>query len=317
MKYSIVVPIYNDGYLAEAFCEESRRVFSGLLNTQSISEQMELIFVNDGSRNNSLQQLIDLCSRFDFVRVVDLSRNFGQHQAIACGFREAKGDIIVRSNVDMQDPLSELPKLIELIETNDVDLAVGQYAERQSPFIDKLTSGAYFALFRFLSGIDVPRHTSPLRAMSRRFINAYNQLTEKSRFPQGLDYWLGFHHALVPIEHRERADKKSSYTFTKRLKLALEGALYFSERPIQLMTVFGFILSTVGVLLGGWLLITKMLGVSYLPGYVSLAAIGLGAFGVQLSCMGIVGLYVGKIFKESQNRPLYIIRETYGGKTGK
>lgn len=314
MKYSVVVPIYNDGYLAHDFCKECYRVFSELLGSESVDDQLELIFINDGSHDGSLKSLVELSNQFNFVRVIDLSRNFGQHQAIACGLRQSNGTIIVRSNVDMQDPLSELPKLLRPVEESNVDLAIGQYRSRRSPLMDKLTSSAYFSMFRFLSGIDVPRNTSPLRAMSRRFVDAYNQLTEKSRFPQGLDYWLGFEHILIPIEHRKRTDKKSSYTLVKRLRLGLEGALYFSDRPIILMTLFGFVLGVIGGSLGLWFLITRLLGASYLPGYASLAAIGLGAFGIQLCCLGVVGLYVGKIFKETQNRPLYIIRETYGSK---
>lgn len=304
--YSVVVPIYNDGYLARALCEELARVFAQMGST------FELIFVNDGSRNDSLKQLQALTTEFDFVTVVDLSRNFGQHQAIACGFRLARGERIIRLNVDMQDPPSELPRMIAAMDAGDLDLVVGHYSARQSPLTSKLTSYLYFKIFRFLTGFEVPRNSSAIRVMSRRFIDAYNSLTEKTHFPQGLDAALGFRQHSIEIEHRPRIDGKSSYTFTKRLALALNGILYFSDRPIKLMVGFGFAVACIGVFLGLFIVTSQLLGTHYLPGYASLAAIGLFTFGIQLTCLGVLGLYIGRIFREVQNRPAYIVRETYG-----
>ena len=166
-------------------------------------------------------------------------------------------------------------------------------------------------LFRFFTGFDTPQDTSPLRAMSRRFVDAYNALTEKSRFPQGLDQWLGFRHKYVEIEHRERADGRSAYGFWSRLRLAVNGILYFSDRPLQLVVVAGFVVAVLGIVLAVYIVTERLVGVDYLPGYASLASIGLIAFGVQLGCTGLVGLYIAKIFREVQNRPLYIVREKY------
>lgn len=312
MKYSVVVPIYNDGYLAATCAQEVRDVFCSILGTQHIAQEMELIFINDGSRNDSLSTLIGLCSTFDFVRVIELSRNFGQHQALAAGFHEARGEIVVRMNVDLQDSPSDLPLLLTALHEGDCDLVIGQYDTRQSPLKDRITSKIFFWMFKYLSGIEVPHNSSPMRAMSRRFINAYNQLTEKSRFPQGLDQWLGFKQHYVTIEHRERQDGKSSYTFRKRLALAMTGILYFSDRPILLVASFGFVAACAGFAVGLYVVAAKLGGATYLPGYTSIVAIGLLAFGIQLTALGLIGLYIGRIFREVQNRPLYLIRETYG-----
>lgn len=311
MKYSIVVPVYYDGYLAEALCEEIRTTFSTYLGKTSICGEVELIFVNDGSRDESLNTLLHLRNRFDFVRVIDLSRNFGQHTAIACGFRESRGEIVLRMNVDMQDPPSEIPKLLATMSEGEYDLVVGQYSVRKSPLRNRITAYFYFVVFRFLTGFSTPQNTSPLRVMSRRFIDAYNILTEKSRFPQGLDQWLGFKHKYIEIEHKERIDNKSSYNFWSRMRLAIDGILYFSDRPLQLVASGGFILALLGLGLSIYIGMGKLLGVEYIPGYASLTSVGLIAFGIQLGCTGLVGLYIGKIFREVQNRPLYIIREKY------
>ena len=311
VRYSIVVAIYNDAYLAPAFCEEVREVMSSYLGSPSLRSDLELIFVNDGSRDGSIGTLLELRQTLDFVRVIDLSRNFGQHQAIACGLREACGEIVLRMNVDMQDPPSEIPKLLDSMAAKHCDLVVGKYRIRKSSLADRITAASYVFLFRLLTGFDAPQNTSPLRAMSRRFVDAYNALTEKSRFPQGLDQWLGFRHVYIEVEHRERADGRSSYTFWSRLRLAVNGILYFSDRPLQLVASTGFVAAALGVLLACYIATEKILGIDYLPGYASLASIALIAFGLQLGSIGLLGMYVGKIFNEVQNRPLYIVANKF------
>lgn len=311
MKYSLVVPIYFDGYLAPALCAEVELVMVEYLQDANIQNEFELIFVNDGSSDNSIATLLDLQKRHRFVRVIELSRNFGQHAAIACGMREARGDVVMRMNVDMQDPPSEIPKLLRVIDDREFDLVVGQYGSRESPLLNRVTAHIYFASFKFLTGFETPQNTSPLRAMSRRFVDAYNALTEKSRFPQGLDQWLGFRHQYIPITHRARIDKRSSYNLLSRFKLALNGILYFSDRPLQLVASAGFVAAGVGVLLGLYVVAEKLFGSRLLPGYASIVSIALIAFGIQVGCTGLVGLYVAKIFREVQNRPLYVVRQIF------
>ncbi|TMH59504.1 MAG: glycosyltransferase family 2 protein [Betaproteobacteria bacterium] len=311
IQYSIVVPIYGDGDLAHALCAEIHRVMSGYVGAAPLREQLELIFVNDGSRDASLEALLKARQRFDFVRVIDLSRNFGQHSAIACGMRDARGGIVLRMNVDMQDPPSAIPTLVQALKEGAYDLVVGQYSLRKSPLMNRLSAYLYYVLFRLLTGFDTPQNTSPLRAMSRRFVDAYNALTEKSRFPQGLDQWLGFRHQYVEIEHHSRADGRSAYGFWSRLRLGINGILYFSDRPLQLVAVAGFFVASLGLLLAAYIVAERLLGADYLPGFASLASIALIAFGIQLGCTGLVGLYVAKIFREVQNRPLYLVREKF------
>jgi dolichol-phosphate mannosyltransferase len=311
MELSIVISIYCDGYLARACCAELAKVCSAYLGTDQIEDKLELIFVNDGSPDDSLQRLLQVKDEFKFVKVVDLSRNFGQHAAIASGLRLARGSYVLRMNVDLQDPPSEIPKLLNEIVTGQYDLVVGQYSVRNSPWINRLTAYIYFETFKFLTGLNVPQHTSPLRVMNRAFIGAYNNLTEKSRFPQGLDQWLGFRHKYIEIEHCDRVVGKSSYTFWSRMQLALTGILYFTDRPLKLIGYFGLLMAALGLLLGLGIVIQKLTGNSLLPGYASLASISLVGFGIQIGSLGLLGLYIGKIFREVQNRPLYIVREIY------
>lgn len=312
IEISVVVPIYNDGRLAPAFCAEIERVFGGFLNTGRIDDVVEVIFVNDGSQNDSITILMELARQHAFVRVVDLSRNFGQHIAIACGLREASGEIVFRMNVDMQDRPTDMPRFIETMRKDASDLVIGIYSVRESPWITRVTAKLYFWLFQFLTGFPSTQNTSPLRAMSRRFVDAYNLLTERSRFPQGLDHWLGFEQQYIPIEHHARADGRSSYNFWSRLGLGLEGLLYFSNRPLTLIASLGFFLSVAGLLLGFYVIVVQLFWGDFLPGFAALSAIGLIAFGIQLGSIGVVGLYVARIFAEAQNRPLYLVKRRYG-----
>ena len=311
IKYSLVVAIYRDGYLAPAFCDEIERVMSAYVAPEALDQVFELIFVNDGSRDGSLDTLLEMRRRHAFVKVIDLSRNFGQHAAIACGLREARGAVVMRMNVDMQDPPSEIPKMLDALHHQDGDLVVGQYEVRRSPLLNRLTAYVYYGAFKHLTGFQTPQNTSPLRAMSRRFVDVYNQLTEKSRFPQGLDQWLGFKHVYVPIEHRVRADGRSSYNLWSRWKLAADGILYFSDRPLQLVASGGFISAAAGFLLGLYVVLERLFGSGLVPGYASIAAIALVGFGIQVGSIGLVGLYIGKIFREVQNRPLYVVRSVF------
>lgn len=311
IRYSIVVPIYGDGALAEPLCAEVQRVMTAFEGREDIANWLELIFVNDGSRNDSLEPLRLLVGQFAFVRVIDLSRNFGQHVAIACGFRESCGEYVLRMNVDMQDHPDQIPVLLEAMNKLKADVVIGQYEQRESPWYNKLTAWLYFSLFRLMTGFDSPQNTSPLRVLSRRYINAYNQLTEKTRFPQGLDQWMGFGPKYVRIEHRPRTQGKSSYNFWSRLRLGVDGLLYFSERPLTIVMSLGLIVSLIGVLMGLFLIGLRLVSSNVEPGFTALASIGLFAFGIQLVSMGVVGFYVGKTFKEVQNRPLYIVKDRY------
>lgn len=314
MKLSFVIPIYNDGYLAEALCKEVQSVFSKYLSLKDLYEEVEVIFINDGSRDNSTVLLQSVADQFKFVRIIDLSRNFGQHIAIACGLREARGDVIIRMNVDMQDHPRDLPVMLSAMHASNSDLVVGVYETRQSPAFERFTSWLYFVFFRALTGLPAPQNTSPMRAMSRKFVDAYNLLTERTRFPQGLDQWLGFNHLTVPIMHHKRLDGRSSYNFWSRTRLALEGMIYFSDRPLNFILSFGFLCAIVGFLLGAGVVISKLLVTEFLPGYVSLLSVALLAFGVQIGALGVIGLYIARIFRETQNRPLYLIKGRYPAK---
>ncbi len=309
MLYSFVVPIYNDAYLAEAFCEEFQNVFTGYLNTENIKESTELIFVNDGSPNNSWEVLKNLTKRFDFIKLIDLSRNFGQHIALSCGYQEAQGQYVGMLNVDMQDPPSQIPKMLDILITEDVDFVLGLREIRNSSVIDKTTSRLFNWVLNKATSQNIPVNSSTLRIMNRKFVNAYNSLNEKKRFIPALENWLGFKHKYVAITHQSRVDNKSSYNFRKRLDMASDAIISFSDLPLKMTITGGFFVSFVSVLFILIIIVSKLLSKDFLPGYVSIVSLITFLFGIQMIVIGIAGLYIGKIWYQVQDRPFYLIRE--------
>jgi glycosyltransferase involved in cell wall biosynthesis len=311
MLYSFVVPIYNDGYLVHSFCEEFERTFQNYVKNESIENDVELIFVNDGSNDNSIQYLIDSVNKFKFIKVIDLSRNFGQHVALSCGYKNATGSFVGMLNVDQQEPPSQLPILLDYLINNNFDIVYGTYEERKTSILNKITSKLFSILLNYLTQNNTPSNVTTSRVMNRNFVNAYNQLTEKSRYLPGLEAWLGFKHGYTPIIHTDRKIGKSSYNFKKRILMALDTIVSFSDFPLKLIVGIGILFAFIGFTLTFLLLISKIFITDYQPGYTSTVSLITFLGGIQIMVVGFASIYIGKILKEVQNRPLYIINKTY------
>jgi dolichol-phosphate mannosyltransferase len=308
-RYSVVVPIYKDGELADAFCNEFDRLFREHLRTDDISDSIEVIFVNDGSPDDSAEALRRVCAKWRFTKAVMLSRNFGQHVALSCGYEHARGDFVASLNVDMQDPPSELVKLLERAEKGDADIVIGLRRKRRDSLSKRITSVLFHIVLSKLTGYSIPTNMATVRVMNRKFVDAYNSLSEKSRFMPGLEGWLGFRRGYVEIEHAERKVGKSSYNFTKRFLMALDSIISFSDLPLRMVVLLGSCVAFVGLCLTVALVIQKLFFVDLQAGYTSTVAIIVFFGGVQMFVVGLASLYVGRILKEVQNRPLYIVQE--------
>jgi len=311
MFYSFIVPIYNDGYLAESFCVEFEKVFIKYLKKDFIHENVELIFVNDGSKNNSIEQLIALLEKYKFVKVIDFSKNFGHHIALSCGYQYAKGEFVGMLNVDMQEPPSEIPKLLDFIKENNFDIVYGLSESRKTTYTNRITSKLFSFVLNWLTKSNMPSNVTTLRVMNRKFVNAYNSLTEKSRYIPGLETWIGFKHGYLPIVHKEREVGESAYNFSKRLKMAMEAIISFSDYPLRLMVGFGFIISIIGFLAILLLIFSKLFFINYQPGFTTTISLIIFLGGIQIMAIGFASLYIGRILSEVQNRPLFIINEKY------
>lgn len=309
IQYSFVVPIYNDGYLVSAFCTEFEKVFKKYLNTSMIENDVELVFVNDGSEDNSLELLKKCSNSHTFVKVINLSRNFGQHIAILCGYKNSSGEIVGRLNVDMQDPPREIPKLLERLKLDsDADMVVGLQKRRKNRFLDIVTSKMFFFVFNWLVGSNIPSNTSTLRVMKRNYVDSLLETNDKTPFLQGIEHWVGFNVQYVKTQHQERCDSKSSYNFTRRIKLALNAAISFSDRPLKISVFIGFLSCILGFFSFVYLFASKLIWPEIQHGYTSTLCIILFFSGIQISVTGLCGIYIGKILLHVQNRPLYYIK---------
>lgn len=313
MKYSFVIPIYNDGALADAMCKEFARVFQEYMGVDDIRGHAEIVFVDDGSKNDSVALVKKACDAHPFASLVTLSRNFGQHIAITCGYAHAKGDYVGMLNVDQEDPPDQLPVLLDAIKEpkNDYDIVGGLYSRRDVPIFSKLTSYLFNVFLNRLTGYETPTNASTARVMNRRFLSAYNSLNEKNRYLPGLEKWLGFRYGYVPVRHQKRRIGKSSYNFRRRLRMATDSIISFSDYPLRLAVKVGMLVAAGGFALAVAFVADKLFFRATLPGFVSTIAVIVIMGGAQISVTGLVSLYVGRILAEVQGRPLYIVRERY------
>jgi len=310
MKYSFVVPIYNDGYLAEAFCAEFQEVFREYLGQNDIGGEVELIFVNDGSSDDSSDRLERSVVGFPFARIINLSRNFGQHVALSCGYRHARGEFVGMLNADMQEHPNQIPLLLNAIRSGDADIVLGLRRQRCGGKWDAFTSRLFALCLNKLTGYDTPINAATLRVMNRQFVDAYNSLSESSRYQPGLEDWLGFRKNYVEIEHRARLQGKSSYTFFKRLKIASEAIISFSDLPLRITVLTGFGVVAVSFILSLGLAAQRLFFADMQLGYTSTICVIVFLSGVQLLVVGLASLYIGRILREVQRRPLYVIKST-------
>ncbi len=312
LTYSFVVPVYNDGYLLDSFCQAFAAVFEKQLGHARLAEAVELIFVDDGSQPPTAAQVREAGARYPFVKTITLSRNFGQHVALSAGYAYASGQYVGMLNADQQDPPDQIPLLLRELEGGACDIIYGLRAERAEPWLNRLTSVLFNQLLGWLTGYHPPNNVTTLRIMNRRFVDAYLCFQEKSRFLPGLENWLGFTARYVPIKHQSRQQGRSAYNFRKRLLMALEAVVSFSDLPLRIVALGGMFIALTGFLLNLVLIVQKLFFVRFQAGYTSTVSLIVFFGGLQILVMGLASIYIGRVLKEVQNRPLYVIKETTG-----
>ncbi|MFJ4107272.1 glycosyltransferase family 2 protein [Oerskovia enterophila] len=301
---SYVLPVYNEGESIEAF-------YQALVEaTDRVAEKydFEFIFVDDGSRDNSLTALEALHALDRRVQVVEFSRNFGHQMAVTAGIDLARGDAVVIMDTDLQDPPSTSLRLIERWEAG-VDVAYAQRVSRKDSPLKRWTAHAYYRLLSHLSTIEIPRDTGDFRLVSREVADELRKYREANRFVRGMVANVGFRQEAVPFARDARYAGKTGYSLSKMMRLAFDGILGFSTKPLQIISRLGVLISLVSILVLVYVVAVKLFAPeSAIPGWAFLAV---GVFflgGVQISMLGVLGGYIGRIYIESQDRPLYIVR---------
>ena len=304
-KISLVSPFYNEEKGVQAFFNRINEVFAPLADRYDL----EVIAINDGSRDQTFEELVKAKANNDYLTVVDLSRNFGKEAAISAGLDFATGDAVIPIDSDLQHPPEVIIELIEKWEEGaEVVLAKRVDRETDRP-IQKLTANYFYKLHNRISDIDIPADVGDFRLMDRKVVEALKTLPETRRFMKGLFAWVGFRTTTVEYKVAPREHGTTSFNTWKLWNFALEGITSFSSAPLRVWTYLGCAVSALSFVYAAYLLIKTLLFGADAPGYASIMITVLFASGVQLIGIGVLGEYVGRIFAESKKRPVYIVRD--------
>lgn len=317
MKISVVIPIYNE---SEIIAELHRRLtktselFSGQFGIRP--GEIEYIFVNDGSADDSLAQLIVLVQSNPQYRVINLSRNFGHQKAVTAGLENAKGEHVVLIDADLQDPPEFILELYRKQQEGfDVVYAVRKKRSGES-FLKTFTAKLFYRILFKVTDINIPLDTGDFRIMRRNVVDTLNSMPEAHRFIRGMVTWVGFKQVGLEYDRNERFAGQTKYPFRKMLKFAFDAITSFSTVPLKLMIYLGFFVSFIGLLGVLYIIYIKLFTTEAITGWSSIMITILLMGGIQLMTIGIMGEYIGRISEESKKRPLYIIEKIYEREPG-
>ena len=303
IKISIVSPVYRAEKMVQILVERIVK------SVTTITEDYEIILVNDASPDASWQMIEQECAKDKRVKGINLSRNFGQHYAITAGLNYAKGEWIVVMDCDLQDRPEEIPALYQkAMEVYDVVYA--RRVDRQDKWFKRTTSKIFNSLLNKMSGLNKDRDVANYGIYHNCVIAEYNKIPEQSRSFGSLILYLGFRTAIIDVQHSERAEGKSSYTLSRMFKLAFDVIISNSNKPLRMAVGLGFTMSALSFLLALYNIIARLIGFISFPGYTTTIFSIWFVGGLLLFVLGIIGLYIGKIFDQVKGRPIYIVRNT-------
>ena len=296
---SVVAPVYNEDQLIEEFHRRVCAAMDGL--------PFELVLVDDGSSDGTPLLLDRIAEADPRVKVVSLSRNFGHQTALTAGLDHAAGDAVVMLDADLQDPPELITTMLDHCRAGcDVVYAVRSERAGESRF-KLMTARWFYSLFDKLAQVELRQNSGDFRLLDRRALDALLAMRERNRFLRGMTVWVGYTQAAVPYERDARHAGETKFTLTKMLRFSADAILSFSDRPLQLATLLGFLISTLAFIAIPVVVVLRLLG-SYLPGFGAITIVVLLLGGIQLIALGIIGEYVGRIYDEVKGRPLYLVR---------
>ena len=305
---SILVPSYNEAQSLELLHKEIVRVISTLENYK-----WEILFVNDGSRDNTMEVIKGLREKDSRISYVDLSRNFGKENAMLAGFDHAKGDAVIIMDADLQHPPAVIPEMIQKWEEGYDDVYAQRKTRGKESWLRKKLTKSYYRLLQGSSRVDVLPNVGDFRLLDRKCVDALCQMRESGRYTKGMYCFIGFKKIGVEFETQDRVLGESSMSYKKLMNLALEGITSYTTAPLRWATFIGLIVSFFAFAYMIFVLVKAFLYGDPVAGYPTLLTVILFIGGVQLLTIGIIGEYLAKVFVEVKNRPVYYIREYKGG----
>lgn len=301
-KLSIVLPIHN-----EYACLEELR--SRLVNTlETMQVVYEIILVDDGSTDESWKEIESQCSANSSIQGIKFSRNFGHHAAISAGLEHASGDYVIVMDSDLQDAPEEIPNLFAKA-SEDYDIVLARRKGKQHGRIKQKLSSMFYSFLTRMSDIQFDPEIGVFRLLSKRAVREICRCQERSPFIVGISQWIGFKTAYVDVQHQPRFSGETKYPISKQLSLAVEATLSFTDRPLKLGVYMGFFFSMVGLIYALSIVIRAFNDQIVVHGYASLMSVLLILGGLILSTIGITGIYIGRIFRDIKNRPVYIVEK--------
>jgi dolichol-phosphate mannosyltransferase len=301
-RISVVSPVYCCASCLRELCARLGETLA------SLGETYEIVLVDDASPDDAWRVMRELCGADSRIKALSLSRNFGQHYAITAGLEHARGEWVVVLDCDLQDRPEEIAALYAKAREG-FDIVFAERKKRQDGWFKRNASRAFIAALNWLSGADYDYRTANFGIYSRAVIDAVRSMGDRSRFFPVLVRWTGFRATSIAVRHDARSEGRSSYSLRKLLRLALDIMLSSSDKPLRLVALLGIVVSIVAIGMTGYSLVRYLKGDVTVAGYTSLIASMWLLAGVILFCMGIIGLYVGRVFESVKFRPVFVVRE--------
>lgn len=305
MKISLIVPCYNEQEALPIFYEEVTKVLV------QMACEYELIFVNDGSKDGTLDILRELSKKDEHLTYLSFSRNFGKEAAMYAGFCNAHGDYVAVMDADMQDPPALLPQMVELLESGEYDSVATRRVSREGePPIRSWFARMFYKIINKISDADIVDGARDFRLMKRSMVEAIVEMGEYNRFSKGIFGWIGFRTYWLPYENVNRVAGETKWNFWKLFKYAIDGVINFSQAPLSVASWFGMFMTFVSFIAVIFIVVRKLVFGDPVDGWASTVCIITLIGGIQLFCMGIMGQYIAKTYMEVKKRPHYIVSES-------
>jgi glycosyltransferase involved in cell wall biosynthesis len=303
-KLSIIVPCYNEQEMIPIFFDEVEKL--------KLPLKLEYIFINDGSDDNTLEELKKLYVRApEKVRYLSFSRNFGKEAGIYAGLVESTGDYIVLMDVDLQDPPQLLPEMYDLLKTTDYDsIGTRRVSREGEPVIRSFFARMFYKIINKISDVEIVDGARDYQMMTRKMVNAIIDMQEYNRFSKGIFRWVGFKTKYLEYENIERVAGETKWSFWGLFRYSIEGIVSFSVTPLRISSILGIFTFLIAIFMALFFMIRTLVFDNPTSGWTSLIVVILGLGGLQLFSIGVLGEYLGRTFMETKRRPLYFIKET-------